>query len=393
MKFIKCALSILLICGLLATTVLLLNSCTESSDLEFTLSDDGNSYICLGFKEGKSAAELVIPETHKDLPVTVIADNAFNEDPMRDIYANFFSGKEETEEKVALTSVVIPNTVTEIGDSAFADCVELKAYNIPTGIVSIGSQAFLRSGICGELNLPDTLVEIGSAAFSATDINSARLPNGLEEIPASLFAGCEKMNNVTIPDSVTVIHEKAFYGCESMTNFTFPASIRAIGTQAFGECTGLREITIPTTVTELGAQIFIDTNEELVVNVSYDNERPTNWSEYWFAGMKGKALNTSEAYYNNVIVPENAKAEALKKSLESYEAQYKSIDAQMQSVNQAKQNLQASSSINPPDYVIDMINDYQKQINQLNRTKSEIGSKISEIKGQLEEFKLTNQLN
>ena len=81
------------------------------------------------------------------------------------------------------------------------------------------------------------------------------------------------------------------------------------------------------------------------------------------------------------------------KTLASYEAQYKSIEAQIESVNQAKLNLQASASINPSDAVLNQINNYQKEINQLTRSRAEVGSKISEVKEQLEEFKITNQLN
>ena len=81
------------------------------------------------------------------------------------------------------------------------------------------------------------------------------------------------------------------------------------------------------------------------------------------------------------------------KSLSSYESQYKSIEAQIQSVNQAKVNLQASASINPSDAVLNQINNYQKEINQLTRTRAEVASKISEVKEQLKEFKITTQLN
>lgn len=394
MKSIKRILSMLLIFGLLATTALLFSSCMANSNLEFKLNSDGESYTCLGFKEGKSAAEAVIPETYKNKPVTAIADNAFNENAIRDMYASFFGGAEEdSEEKVKLTSVTIPNSVKKIGASAFSDCTELKTYNLPDALTAIGSQAFTRSGITGEVKIPDTVTEIGEAAFSATDITSATLPKNIKKVAPSLFAGCSKMISVSMPDTVEIIDTKAFYGCELLTEITFPEAITGIGPQAFGECTGLKEVTIPTTVTDMGSSVFVDTSEELVVSVSYDFEKPVNWEEDWFAGMKGKAINTSDAYYNNVVLAEQKKAETIMKSLSSYESQYKSIEAQIQSVNQAKLNLQASASINPSDAVLNQINNYQKEINQLTRTRAEIASKISEVKEQLKEFKITTQLN
>ena len=393
MKLIKRAFSILLVVGMLATSALLFTSCFDTSGLEFELNSDGESYTCLGFKEGKSAADAVIPETYRNKPVTAIANNAFNENVMRDIYNNFFYGGEESEDKVKLTSVTIPETVTKIGEYAFSDCTELKTVSLPSGLKTIGTQAFVRSGIEGEIKIPESVTEIGQAAFSATNITSATLPEGTQRVSASLFSGCDKLTTVNLPDSVEVIDTEAFFGCSALTTFEFPKSIMAIGPKAFGECTGLKEVNIPTTVIEMGYSVFIDTSEELIVNVSYDNEKPEYWEENWFYGMKGKALNISEAYYNNVVVPETAKAASLIKALESYEAQYKSIEAQIESVNQAKLNLQASASINPSDAVLNQINNYQKEINQLVRTRAEISSKISETKEQLEEFKITNQLN
>ena len=394
MKLIKRALSILLIIGLVASMAVIFNSCTANSMLEFKLNSDGESYTCLGFKDGKSAAEVVIPETYKNMPVTAIADNAFNENAIRNMYSEFFGGKtEDSGEKAKLTSVTIPDSVEKIGSSAFSDCTELKTYNLPANLKSIGAQAFIRSGITGAVNIPNTVTDIGEAAFSATDITSATLPNNIEKVAPSLFAGCSKLASITLPDSITIIDTKAFYGCEALTAFTFPEGILGIGPQAFGGCTGLREITIPTTVTDMGSSVFVDTSEELVVSVSYDNERPENWEENWFAGMKGKAINTSEEYYNNVVVPEQARAESLQNTLKSYEAQYEAYTKEIEGASESLNNLKAQASINPSDYMLNVINNAQKEIQALNRTRAEIGSKITETKEALAEYKLTNQLN
>ena len=393
MKNIKRTLSLLLVAAIMATSALLFTSCMDSSGLEFKLNSDGESYACLGFKKGKSAAEVVIPEAYRGKPVTEIADNAFNENPIRDMYASFYGGEDEDEEKVKLTSVTIPESVTKIGASAFSDCTELKSYNLPSKLESIGAQAFIRTGISGEVKIPATVTSIEDAAFSATDITSATIPNGITKVSASLFAGCSKMTSVTLPDSITIIDTKAFYGCESLTSFTFPKSIMGIGPESFGVCTGLTEITIPTTVTDMGYSVFTDTSEALVVNVSYDNEKPENWEDNWFAGMNGKAINTSEAYYNNVVIPEQKRAESLTNSLASYQAQYDSLTAQIQSTSDSMKNIQANNSINPSDAILNTINNMQKEINQLNRSRAEVGSKITDLKEQLKEYKITNQLN
>ena len=394
MKIIKRIFLIIIIISVLFTAALLAYSFIGSnSEFEFELNSDGESYTCLGFKDGKSAAEAVIPETYKKKPVTAIGANAFTENVLSNMYNEFYGGSSDKGEKVPLTSVTIPNSVTSIGAGAFCDCVELKTYNLPANLTYIGANAFLRTGISGEVKIPDSVTEIGESAFSATDITSVTLPKNLTVIAPSLFAGCNKITSVTMGDAITSIGANAFYGCELLTTFEFPASLEAIGAKAFGGCIGFTELTIPSTITYLDSQIFVDTSEALVVNVSYDSEKPEGWSDYWFGGMKGKAINTSEVYYNTVVLAEQEKAASLMQSLESYENQYKSYEEQIEGEAARLKSMQAAASINPSDYQLDAINNLQKEINQLNRSKAEIASKISEIKEELKAFKITNQLN
>ena len=70
----KKLLSILLLITMIASACVFFTSC-DKSGLEFKLNSDEQSYTCLGFKDGKEAAEAIIPETYKDLPVTAIADS------------------------------------------------------------------------------------------------------------------------------------------------------------------------------------------------------------------------------------------------------------------------------------------------------------------------------
>ena len=101
----------------------------------------------------------------------------------------------------------------------------------------------------------------------------------------------------------------------------------------------------------------------------------------------------SHGCYNNVVVAEQAKAESLMKQLESYENQYKSYTEQMESKAAEMKSLQANNGINPSDYVLDKIYDMQKEINNLNRSRAEVGGKITETKEALKAYKITNQLN
>ena len=108
-----------------------------------------------------------------------------------------FSGWSEV---LNLTSVMIPNSVTNIGACAFLDCSGLTKMIIPTSVVSIGESAFRDCwGLTGVVGL-ENVKEIGREAFS----------------------GCSGLTNVTIPNSVTNIGSGAFSRCNGLTNVRLP---------------------------------------------------------------------------------------------------------------------------------------------------------------------------
>ena len=158
----KKLLSILLLVTLIASTLVLFASC-DKSGLEFSLNQDEQSYTCVGFKKGKEAAEAIIPETYKDLPVTAIGDKAFSTGVS---YATILGTDNSSVNGVALTSVTIPDSVVKIGNQAFYGCSSLTSVTLPSKLESIGSEAFCRAGISGDLVIPNTVNMLGMSAFA-----------------------------------------------------------------------------------------------------------------------------------------------------------------------------------------------------------------------------------
>ena len=107
----------------------------------------------------------------------------------------------------SLTSLVIPNSVTNIGDYAFSGCRSL------TDIV-----------------IPDSVTRIGDGAFrgckSLTDIV---IPNSVTSIGDNAFEYCFSLSNLVIPDGVTSIEDNAFKGCYSLSSVVIPDSVSCIG--------------------------------------------------------------------------------------------------------------------------------------------------------------------
>lgn len=140
-----------------------------------------------------------------------------------------------------LTSVIIPNSVTTIGESVFSSCSALEKITIPSSVTSIGN-----------------------FAFSSTNLKSVVIPDSVTVIANSLFVG-SNLVTVTLGDSVTSIEVNAFRNCSSLTAITIPDSVTSIGASAFRDCSSLSRINcLATTPPTMGngafSSIAFDTN-------------------------------------------------------------------------------------------------------------------------------------
>jgi hypothetical protein len=129
----------------------------------------------------------------------------------------------------------IPDSVTSIGNYAFYDCIDLTSITIPDSVTSIGRYAFYRCYNLTSVTWGSSVTSIGEYAFQA----------------------CHGLNSVTIPDSVIIIGHGAFFGCRGLTSVTIPDSVTSIEQHAFAKCDGLTSVTIPDSVTSIGPYAFI----------------------------------------------------------------------------------------------------------------------------------------
>ena len=181
-----------------------------------------------------------------------------------------------------LTSIDIPNSVTSIGSSAFWNCNGLKTVIIPNSVITVGYQAFyycrslIKSAYPSHIIKPfddgvavcypsDGIVEDGyvwgkdktELYFVPLDIKGEfEIPNSVNSIGDNAFYGCIDMTKVTIPESVTSIGGSAFSNCSGLTSIDIPNSVTSIGESAFENCSGLTSIDIPELVTSIGGSAF-----------------------------------------------------------------------------------------------------------------------------------------
>lgn len=149
--------------------------------------------------------------------------------------------------KYVLTSIQIPDTITEIGSNAFYNCTSLKSVTIqdnkPSCVKKIGRQAFMFCSELTDIPILDSVTEIDSEAFHhCEELDTVTIPEGVTSVADGMFSYCYSLHTVTLPDSVTAIEERAFTGT-ALTQIHIPANVAQIGTDAFSECFALSAIT------------------------------------------------------------------------------------------------------------------------------------------------------
>ena len=198
--------------------------------------------------------DVVIPELIGKKKVTVISENAFQEQ-------EWFN-------------VVIPESITTIGDWSFArnpsdstlTIIKYRGYTsdivIPAvlggkKVTAIGESAFMNWGfpsvMITSVIIPEGIITIGGYAFSGNGLTSVIIPKSVTTIGEGVFAN-NQLNNISLPNSITTISGWAF-ARNDLVNLSIPNSVISIGESAF-EDNLLISVTIPNSVTTIGENAF-----------------------------------------------------------------------------------------------------------------------------------------
>ena len=126
----------------------------------------------------------------------------------------------------------LPNTITKIGNHAFAYFDMLTSIEIPSSVTSIGRFAF---NYCSRLT-------------------SVKMPSTIKDIQYGAFSNCQQLTSIEIPASVTSMEEDVFYNCKMLTSVIFQeeCKITNLRQDAFCLCSALTSIEIPASVTSIG---------------------------------------------------------------------------------------------------------------------------------------------
>lgn len=154
-----------------------------------------------------------------------------------------------------LTDLTLPDNMTEIPDYAFQNCSRLTTVDLPDALQRIGYHAFGNTGLTG-VTFPATLTEIAGSAFHSAPLTEVTLPDNVTKLGENAFASCGQLRRITFSAGLTELPDRICSYCDQLTEVNIPDGIQSIGTFAFDHCTRLTSISLPESVTALGNFVF-----------------------------------------------------------------------------------------------------------------------------------------
>ena len=156
-----------------------------------------------------------------------------------------------------LREITIEGKLTKIDSQTFASCSSLEKVTLPDTVTEIGAKAFYRCSSLAAIELPDAVKSVGESAFSQCILlEKFDAPKALESIGGWAFYCCEKLGTVTLGENTTSIGASAFDGCDKLTSVAFPAGTKTVSEAAFSGCYALNEVLLPEGLKTIEADAF-----------------------------------------------------------------------------------------------------------------------------------------
>lgn len=115
---------------------------------------------------------------------------------------------------------------------------------VPEGVKKIGAWAFRSNEFIKEVILPQSVTEIGDSAFERSSLNRIVISARVDRMGYSVFKYCYQLKNIILPDNLEYIDMNTFQGCENLKELVLPSKLKKIDGAAFENC-GIIELRIP----------------------------------------------------------------------------------------------------------------------------------------------------
>jgi hypothetical protein len=148
------------------------------------------------------------------------------------------------------------------GEGHFSHNPKLIEIQIPSKVKKISDYCFYQSSSLERIVLPDGVENLGTYSFSWTIIKNIQLPSGVREIPSNAFLSCRNLRTINL-SGVQRIGEFAFKDDVSLSNVIFGSTLQSIEREAFANCTLLSQVQILNSDCTIASDAFVGSNVKL----------------------------------------------------------------------------------------------------------------------------------
>lgn len=283
-----------------------------ASDFAYT-ADDGEVTITdyIGTSE-----HVLIPDAIDGLPVTALGHRAFYEktvttvvvpDSVTEIGAACFSGDNY------LVSLKLPDGLKRLPPASLESCMRLYDFDLPQSLEKIYSSVFEFNYYLTHLTLPSSLTEIeqlnfiglyglqsltlaeDNAAFKLDETNGLLMTADGTRL-LHCFSDISPAEEIILPEGVKIVDPFAFHYDYDVERIVLPEGVETIGAMAFAMCPNLTEIVIPASVTDIGMMDGLDGRTGIIsykrnVIVTPEGSPAWNWAVETGATVKSPEEN------------------------------------------------------------------------------------------------------
>lgn len=152
-------------------------------------------------------------------------------------------------------TIVLPDKLKEIGNTAFYNCSKLKSLDIPESVTTLGRWIVYNCSSLESIALHEGLTTLSQSTFCEANVSSITIPSTVSFIPNWCFEN-SKLTSITIPSSIKTIGESVFFNCTELTTVNIEADLKEIPDAMFSECRKLTTVNLPENITYIGFAAF-----------------------------------------------------------------------------------------------------------------------------------------
>jgi len=233
-------------------------------------------------------------------------ENSFHYETENNVLGkSLFAGCDKLEE------VILPNSLTAIGEYQFWYCLNLKSISIGKNVSSIGWQLLYGPNKLTNITVADGNATFSSPANSNLVMQGAKVflgygnptfPAGTTVIGTEAFSNCRSIGDISIPEGVTTIETGAF-AWSSLKTISFPSSLTTIENDAFAGCNNLTSFKLPKTVTHYGDDLGALKDCENLISISVEDGNPNYDSRDNCNAIIETSTNTLISGCKNTVIP------------------------------------------------------------------------------------------